>query len=176
MIYDRPSFNQQTRCGKPGDASLSVDSLLAAEDFWESNAQFQRNMDINRHILKQELELEECDIVDVPQLFLGVDPCWTPASPPTDGRTVSFYPNMVNHLVLGNVSIVPKPYGPQVDGNDVFEAYLESRLPDRKLTFIGEWNTYFVHFGDIHCATNTRRKPFDNVNWWECKPETAFDV
>jgi protein-arginine deiminase len=30
--------------------------------------------------------------------------------------------------------------------------------------------------GDVHCGTNARRKPFENTNWWDTKPDGGFDI
>ena len=98
-------------------AEVTVQDLRDDRPFWKANARFQSIMDLNREMLIMELELGERDIVDLPVLF------WPEL---VGGRTGPFFPNLVNHLVLGNASIAPRPYGPKVDGRDVFEqAFLE---------------------------------------------------
>lgn len=194
-------FQGKKRCdsSKP-DAETTVDKLLSNEAFWTANAEFQQNMNLNRAIFMRELDLKECDIVDLPALFIGYDPCLIPVQDPPTGRTSAFYPNLVNHLVLGMTSVVPKPHGPKIGINkdadaccpsekeeegeqgkadrevDVFEQAFCQSLPERHVLFIDDWNSYYVNFGDVHCATNTRRRPFARKMWWNYKPEEAFDV
>jgi len=76
--------------------------LLADAGFWDANSYFQRCTDLNREILVEELDIGENDVFAVPVLFLG----------PKSDRTAAFYPDIVNHLVIGMTSIVPKPSGP----------------------------------------------------------------
>jgi len=124
-------------------------------------------MDPNREILIMELEVSEANIIEVPVLF------WPPGE---DGRTGAFSPDMVNHLVLGNVSIVPRPYGPEVDGVDAFAEAFSSALPTRTVRFVDDWYAYHEMLGEVHCGTNVRRIPPEHVHWWDHRPEGAFDV
>jgi protein-arginine deiminase len=150
----------------PVSAEITVDELLADAEFWDANAYFQRCMDLNREILVEELDIGENDVFAVPVLFLG----------PKRDRTAAFYPDMVNHLVIGMTSIVPKPYGPIVDGECVFERAFRTSLPDRDIRFIDDWYSYHDLLGEVHCGTNARRSPFSQARWWEHKPDGGFDL
>lgn len=148
-------------------AEISVASLRGDGAFWEANAAFQSSMDLNREMLGMELEVEEADMVELPVLF------WPPAQ---DGRTAAFFPDLVNHLVVGDVSIVPRPYGPRIDGEDAFERAFRDALPHREARFIDDWYAYHEMLGEVHCGTNVRRRPPTDVHWWEHRPEGAFDI
>ncbi|MDQ4090295.1 MAG: protein-arginine deiminase [Actinomycetota bacterium] len=153
------------RRGSGQSAEISVKELKDDRRFWEANARFQAIMDLNREMLIMELEVTEADVIEVPVLF------W-----PEEGRTAAFFPDMVNHLVLGDVSIVPRPYGPKVDGEDVFEQALRQALPKRDVRFIDDWYSYHEMLGEVHCGTNTRRRPPEDMHWWWYRPEGAFDI
>jgi protein-arginine deiminase len=144
---------------KPAD--ISVSDVLDNEDLARQNQRFQEHISWNREVLKQELDLGEEDIVDLPALFEADD----------DGRAEAFFPNMVNMLVLKQHLAIPKPFGPQVDAQCQFEAYVKGVLEPLGLVchFIDDWDTYFRDGGEIHCGTNTSRQPFTQ-KWWEIEP------
>jgi len=83
---------------------------------------------------------------------------------------------MVNHLVINNVSIVPKPHGPIVGGECVFEKAFKDAVPEREVVFIEDWYSYHEMLGEVHCGTNIQRKPFNNKTWWSCKPDGGYDI
>lgn len=148
-------------------AEITVSDLRAQTAFWSANADFQASMDLNREILLAELGITEAEIVEVPVLF------WRPGP---DGRTAAFFPDMVNHLVLGDVSVVPRPYGPEVDGVDAFAQSLVEAMPHRRVRFVDDWYAYHEMLGEVHCGTNVRRVPPPGVRWWEHRPEGAYDL
>lgn len=143
---------------KPAD--ISVAEVLDDADLARHNQRFQEYIHWNRNILKQELGLEEADIIDLPALFDD-----------DDGRAEAFFPNMVNMLVLQEHLAIPKPFGPQVNDQCQFEAYVKEVLELLGLNcyFIDDWDTYFRDGGEIHCGTNTSRQPFEQ-KWWEIEP------
>jgi protein-arginine deiminase len=147
-------------------AEITIDQLLDDQEFWEANAVFQRHMDLNRKILKLELGLDESDLIDIPVLFY----------PPAKERTLAYFPDMINHLVIGNVSLVPKPYGPIINGECAFEAAFRKAVPEQTCKFIDNWYPYHEMSGEVHCGTNTLRSPFTHKKWWEFKPDGAFDI
>jgi protein-arginine deiminase len=146
-------------------AEITVDELLAQTEFWEINMEFQQCMDQNREILKEELGLEEAQMFAIPVLFHS-----------TAGRAEAYFPDMVNHLVIGPTSIVPKPYGPVIHGKDAFENAFRATVPERDVRFIDDWYSYHQQMGEVHCATNARRTPFPDLRWWENRPEGAYDL
>ncbi|MGV2874181.1 protein-arginine deiminase family protein [Colwellia sp. E150_009] len=154
--------------GEPGSgesAQISIDDLLADGAFWSYNQKCQLHMDNNISILKKELEIDDSHIVDIPVLFH-----------PLPGRTLAYFPDMVNHLVVGNSSIVPKPYGPIINGECAFEKAFKDAMPWRDVTFINDWYSYHEMSGEVHCGTNTIRFPFPSKTWWSHKPIGGYDI
>ena len=159
------------RRGDPdsGDpAEVGVQALRSQFPFWEANETFQASMDLNRELLMMELDIGEADVIELPVLF------WPPG--PQDPRTAAFFPDMVNHLVIGDVSVVPRPYGPRINGEDAFEQAFRAALPDRDVRFVDDWYAYHEQLGEVHCGTNARRRPPADIHWWEYRPEGAFDT
>lgn len=149
-------------------AAVSVGQLVSDRRFWEENDRFQAIMDLNREMLLMELDVGEVDVVELPVLF------WPPS--PSEPRTAAFFPDMVNHLVIGDVSVVPRPYGPRVDGVDAFERAFRDALPDRDTRFVDDWYAYHEQLGEVHCGTNARRRPWPDLHWWEHRPDGGFDI
>lgn len=152
-------------------AEITVDELLANAEFWQANAEFQSIMDDNKAILSRELGLDDEDMVDIPVAFY----------PYRDDqgrleRTLAYFPDMVNHLVHKDLSIVPKPYGPLVDGKCAFEKAFEDALQGRRVKFIDDWDSYHELSGEVHCGTNALRTPFTVSRWWHTRPEGGFDI
>ena len=85
-------------------------------------------------------------------------------------RAGAYFPNMVNMLVLGHHLGIPKPFGPHIGGQCAIEHHVSSLLNPLGLVchFIDDWSSYHVLSGEIHCGTNTLRRPFD-IKWWETK-------
>ncbi|WP_035984404.1 protein-arginine deiminase family protein [Leptolyngbya sp. KIOST-1] len=138
-------------------AVISVAEVMENEDLASQNQCFQSYIDWNREVLKQELGLDEANIIDLPALFED-----------KDGRAKSFFPNMVNMLVLNQHLAIPKPFGPKVSGHCAFEDCVKDLLDPLGLVchFIDDWDTYFRKGGEIHCGTNTSRQPYPQA-WWE---------
>ena len=148
-------------------AEVGISELLSNSNFWEANFRYQEILNFNQQILEKELGLTDNEIVQIPVLF---------HARPIDSRTVAFFPDMVNHLVIGENSIVPKPYGPVIHGECAFEKAMKEALPERKFYFIDDWYSYHEMLGEVHCGTNTRRKPFDSKAWWEFLPDGGFNI
>lgn len=146
---------------------MRVAELSSDGAFWDANDTFQSIMDLNSEMLGMELEISEADMIGLPVLF------WPPQG---DGRTAAFFPDMVNHLVVGDVSIVPRPYGAKVDGVDAFEQAFRDALRNRQKCLIDDWYSYHEQLGEVHCGTNARRQPPKDVHWWEYRPEDGFDL
>lgn len=114
-------------------------------------------LDHIRAQLQEALNINDADVVEVPILYN-----------PSTG-------NMVNLLLVGKNCIVPKPYGPLMGGQDLFEQAFTTDLAGIGLTihFINEWHEYHLDGGEIHCGTNqcptngsARAK-----QWWLHKPQ-----
>ncbi len=165
---DSVMFKEMMR-GEPrsGDsAEISVTNLLNDIEFWLQNGSYQTIMDSNSSILKKELGLTDEHIIQIPVLFHPTEP----------QRTAAYFPDMVNHLVVGNTSIVPKPHGPIIDGECAFEKSFKDALPEREVVFVDDWYSYHEMLGEVHCGTNLQRQPFPNKTWWSHKPEGCYDI
>ncbi|KAJ7306590.1 hypothetical protein JRQ81_009964 [Phrynocephalus forsythii] len=139
---------------------VSIGTILADKSLRNANEYFQKCIDWNRDVLKEELELTEEDIMDIPQLFS----C-------NSGRATAYFPDMVNMLVLGKYLGIPKPFGPVINEQCCLEEKVRSLLEPLGLScnFIDDFETYHQNFGEIHCGTNVRRKPF-SFKWWNMTP------
>jgi protein-arginine deiminase len=148
-------------------ADISVSKLLDLKDLAGDNYRYQGYIDWNRMVLKQELGLEEEDIIDLPALYESGKLA----------KAETYLPNMVNMIVLGKHLGIAKPYGPKVQGKCQFEAYVEDVLGKLGLVchFLDDFDVYFREFGDVHCGTNVLRESFTE-KWWNLKPPATFDV
>lgn len=127
------------------------------------NDRAQLRLDGIRSRMKNELGLTDADIIGIPILFMPAEDAPTFADALTAG--------MVNMLVLNRHCIIPKPFGPEVAGGDLFQRYVESMLNPLGLTlhFLDDWYEYHVGLGEVHCGTNTLRTP-TAARWWEFVP------
>ena len=177
----------------------TVDAILNDGAFVRMNRRVQRKIDRVEQTLRQELHLEDEEIVKVPVLFSwyvgweqycdGVmemafnldgtseERCtgtmrWRRYLNPREH--VAYTGNSVNMLVvtMGDGSaglVVPKPFGPMVNGTCQFEREIESQLTGsgNTMSFIDCFVTYHHLDGEIHCGTNTKRRPPTDRWWWE---------
>jgi protein-arginine deiminase len=159
--------DRQLREGKAfswGSAAISIKDILADERLEASNKRFQRFINQNQDILIDALGLTADDIIHLPMLFQG-----STRIDPTTERADSFFPNIVNMIVLGSHLAIPKPFGPHLNGVCQLEAAVRSQLEPLGLTchFIDDWDAYFREHGELHCGTNVVRQPFA-YPWWDC--------
>jgi protein-arginine deiminase len=155
-------FDETT--GEPKPADEKVGELVARQDLWAFNNRCQTYLDGVRTDLERELGLDDESIKLIPVAF---KPIVDPKNPEREPRALAYFPDMVNHLVLGEVSVVPKPYGPAIDGKDPLEEAFRAAVPNRQLRFIDDWIPYHEAAGEVHCGTNTLRRPPADVRWWE---------
>lgn len=165
-----PLFEGKFR-GDGSDAQRTVDEVLADAALWGVNDGYQAIMDENRAILERELGLDRDDFVNIPVAFQIIE-----GPNGTVERTLAYFPDMVNHLVHKDLSIVPKPYGPVINGKCAFEKAFEEAMPNRRVTFIDDWYSYHEMSGEVHCGTNALRRPFNISRWWNVRPEGGYDI
>ena len=129
--------------------------------------QIQPKLNTARQTLKDELELEDDDFIEVPVLLKMSD----------DNKCFFETPDSINMLVLNDwaagtcTCLVPKPYGPVLNGEYVFERYLTGQLTPLDVTFSFVSDLPFsLHHGEIHCGTNQRHVPLLDPAWWHHKP------
>ncbi|XP_039223796.1 protein-arginine deiminase type-1-like [Crotalus tigris] len=172
----------------------SISDIVGDKYLKQWNNYCQECIDWNRKILQEELELTKEDIIEIPQLFhpyldyrqLLPSPAFPeyPQSPPSypfeyprppisksiKVSALAYFPDMVNMIVLEKHLGIPKPFGPIISGQCCLEKEVRRLLEPLGLScnFIDDFS-YYISFGDIHCATNVRRKPF-SFKWWDMKP------
>ncbi|XP_078498938.1 protein-arginine deiminase type-2-like [Lissotriton helveticus] len=175
-------FEQKKKEGH-GDAAMfqgletkryTISKILSTDTLRQENAYVQRCIDWNRDILKQELGLTEEDIIDIPALFMlekNEKNGKAANGNALNGKAVSFFPNMVNMIVLRNELGIPKPYGPLIKETCCLEQKIRSMLLPLELncTFIDDIVSYHQKLGEVHCGTNVRRK-FFTFKWWNMIP------
>ncbi len=82
----------------------------------------------------------------------------------------AYVPGMVNMQVWDGQLWLPKPFGPRVNGVDVFEDAVRSALGSANVTFIDNWDTYHRQFGEVHCSSNEQRAIRASPKWWDTGP------
>jgi protein-arginine deiminase len=151
------------------DATITIDDYLANDTLVSVDEECQKYINHNQKILMDTLGLDEQDIIYAPVTFKRAHP--------RTRRVLAFFPDMVNHLILNGYHIIPKPYGPIINGKDLFEEMMCNALPSScQVRFIDDWHSYHELSGEVHCGTNTLREPFDDVRWWEYMPDGGFNI
>ncbi|MBM4330029.1 MAG: hypothetical protein FJ117_02195 [Deltaproteobacteria bacterium] len=177
----------------------TVDAILNDDAFVRMNRRVQEKIDSVKNILGTNLGLVDEDFVPLPVLFswyvyeeeycdgtttlvFQPDGSMVPACSGT-WRTrwrliprwhVAYTGNVINMLVVtkgdGKAKLViPKPFGPVVNGMCQFEREVQSQLTGsgNDITFIDCFLTYHHMDGEIHCGTNSKRKPPIDRWWWQ---------
>lgn len=144
---------------------LSVDQLLADKTMLNVNAACARRISANIAVLKEATGVTDEEIYHLPAVFSNDTENGSIASGPL--KVSAYYPGMINGIVLSDKDYLsPKPWGPLVDGKDVFEQAAVSVYAKAGLdvTFMDDWNTHHNWGGEIHCGTNTVRQT--DQPWW----------
>ncbi len=148
---------------RPTVASLLSDGeFVAAQEFAEAKI-----------LALQEPILEALGIGRIPILRLPVL-----YEPPTD-ELLPYYraytPSVVNMLVGTGIDgtadlCIPKPYGPLIGGRCCFESEIARVLgpTGNRIHWIRNFNMYHQSDGEVHCATNSVRRPPTGRVWWAC--------
>jgi protein-arginine deiminase len=167
----------------------TVDQFLADEQFTDTNERAADKIDANLAVLKSKAGLTDADVVRVPALYtarsmdygmLDTEIRGMDDGPEKDAKrrqlaamrdAVAEVPGTVNGLVLNDGRYVaPKPYGPVVNGKDVFAEAITAafRKTGYRVTYVDDLISPHVSEGEIHCATNTLRDVFGaaEAHWW----------
>jgi len=156
----------------PGPAAISIDDVLANTGLMEATQEAQAVIDDELQKVVDAVGLAPDEIIEMPFIFEHVQ---------SGGGVylLAYQPGTVNSLVMGNTIVIPKPFGPQIGGEDIFEADLEARLGTAAsglgsdgqgldIFFADNWDLYHRLSGEVHCGTNPEASaPFSSVNWWE---------
>ncbi|KAI8170262.1 Protein-arginine deiminase type-2 [Colletotrichum sp. SAR 10_65] len=153
------------------ELTMTIDELLANETFHEVNAYAQRHIDANLGILLAEIPILRDHVIRIPSLFKAPNvtsiSSFTETVMKDEYLLVSFNPAAINGVVLDNYYVSPKPWGPLVEGKDIFEvavreAYAKAGM---EVGFVDDFMSHHHTFGEVHCGSNTFRET--NVAWWE---------
>ena len=167
-----PEFDLANNFVGWSDAEVSIQDYLTkgiltlafgADELKDFNDKIQSHINAERKKMENAIGLEAGDIIEVPILYSPNQESPDFADALTGG--------MVNMLVVNKNCLVPQPFGPVVGGKDLFQEDLNNHLTPLGLTvtFIDDWFEYHVALGEVHCGTNTLRKP-TAANWWEFTP------
>ena len=151
--------------GREVKAARTVRDLLEDEGLWIFQSDCQAALDVVRDQLAAGLGADRDRFVPVPLAFESMD-----------GSAVALFPDMVNHIVVGEWSIVPDPFGPVVEGVDLLKAAYRGLAPHRRLAFVDDWDTYHVNLGEVHCGTNVLRTPDPDTRWWATRLPGLWDA
>ena len=159
--------NYDAKSGALKNAAVTIDQALADVDLmqWSQEAEVKTQGALDTTV--QAVGLGADEIVEVPILTEEVD-----------GGKIAWLPGMVNSLVVGDHFITPNPYGPTIDGADIYAKYLQDHLGSalhqlgkegKGLTvhLINDWSGYHVMEGEVHCASNPEGPPNPLMHWWE---------
>jgi protein-arginine deiminase len=148
-------------------AEETVAELLGRTELWAFNEVCEEHLSVVRDQITSALGIADTDLVEVPVVF----------EEHGRGEAGAYFPDMVNQLVLGRVSVVPKPYGPVDPGGvDLLEQALRDLLPSGEVVFVDDWLSYHKLLGEVHCGTNVLRHPLTGVNWWEHWYDGVYDA
>ncbi|KAF2131385.1 hypothetical protein P153DRAFT_311713 [Dothidotthia symphoricarpi CBS 119687] len=157
--------------------TMSVNEILANSTFTENQAYAQRHLDANLDILLAEIPLNRSDVIFLPALFEdqsagpqfvrpdGLHVYWWPVKE-GERQLGAFLPAAVNGIIIGHEYLCPEPWGPMVNGQDVFRPLVEAAYAraNMNVTYIDDWLSHHSNGGEIHCGTNTLRQT--DIPWW----------
>lgn len=149
------------------DAAISIDEVLANVEVMQESQVAQTEIDGMLEEVKEAVGLADDEIIEIPYLFEE-----------DSGGLVAYNPGTANLLAFGDYVVHADPFGPQVNGADLFKKDLEDRLgtPVNQLgskgqglfvNFADDWDLYHVLLGEVHCASNVDGPPPANEKWWE---------
>ncbi|KAF9872912.1 hypothetical protein CkaCkLH20_09775 [Colletotrichum karsti] len=161
------------------ELATTIDQLLANETFHQVNAYAQRHINANLETMLSEIPLAREHVIRVPVLFktLGMGggfsrsndglPSHTDEVMRNEFLVASFSPAAINGIVLGKHYLSPKPWGPIVNGQDLFEEKVKEAYARAGMDvgFVDDFLSHHVGLGEIHCGSNTLREK--DVKWWE---------
>jgi hypothetical protein len=140
---------------------------MTGKEFRDYNVVCQQKIDLAESVFKNALGLSAADICYAPATYIH-----RLASTPQRRLADALTAGMANMLVLDKHCIVAKPFGPVIGASDAFqEDYLRTLTAcGLTATFVNDWNDYHINNGEVHCGTNTLRRPDANKKWWEFDP------
>lgn len=172
--------------------STTINEILANKDLMSVQEQCAKRIEANLQILKQATGVTDDEIIRLPALFkrpsfslpsdgsfpnFGNDSSVTNGTDSNDSsftngtdvlKVGALIPGVINGLVLTGYGtyITPNPWGPLVNGTDIFAQTTKSLYASvgMDVIFIDDWNTHHNYGGEIHCGTNSVRDM--DVEWY----------
>jgi len=152
-------------------ADITVSALLADTEIMAASDAAAANIAPVLAAIKAAAGLSDDEIIEMPTLFERADYG-------AGFEYVAHTPGTVNLRALNGAVGIPKPWGPQVGGVDIFEKDLQDRLGTAvnhlgtdgnglKVVFVEDWDDYHALDGEVHCASTTSINSMPNVKWWE---------
>jgi protein-arginine deiminase len=150
------------------DAVKSISEVLASSDVMQWSQESQAEIDSMLAGVQTEVGLADDEIIEIPYLFED-DGVW--------GK-VAYNPGTANLLAFGDYVVHADPFGPNINGEDMFKKDLLDRLGTPALGlgkagqglsvfFADDWYTYHINLGEVHCGSNVDAPPPADAKWWE---------
>jgi hypothetical protein len=129
---------------------------LALRSTLRDNLILQAKLSVTVKTISTELNLNPADIVAVPILYSSVLGAKTHVADMVNFVMLNTPGATVDAEAASCTCIVPKPFGPIVNGVDIYEHYFRQQLQTLGITvsFLDEWYEYHLNDGEIHCGTN----------------------
>jgi protein-arginine deiminase len=143
--------------GNPSPADTTIEKLLADTTVMAASAEAATEIAGQIAVMKTETGLTDAEIVRIPALHTQLGQ-----------GSYAYVPGMVNGIYVADGEFVaPKPHGPLIGGNDIFEQAMIAALAPLaiKVRFAEDWDDYHAATGEVHCGSNTRRK-IPDTKWW----------
>ncbi len=138
-------------------AAVTIDALLADTDLMSEVMQAEQEITGMIEALSEALGLTEEDLVPVPVLFEELY-----------GELVAYTPSPVSGLLLGDVIVLPEPFGPEINGQDGLKVELEGILGGEGLTlrYVDSWAGYHRLLGGVRSGVSLEAPPSSDEAWW----------
>lgn len=148
----------------------TVRYFLANSDLVSLQNRIQSVLNAQKATLKAGLGLSDSDFIDMPILFTASDKTQVL-------DCIALTPGSVNMLVVTKRGrqadlIIPKPFGPVVGApgsTSEFQSAIDAAFASNSavtLHYVDCFLTYHWMQGEIHCGTNSKRKP-PSTKWWQ---------
>lgn len=149
------------------DAEISIDDVLADQDLMAASQESQAEIDDIVELMRNEVGLADDEIIFMPYLIED-----------TGSGMLAYNPGTANSLVVGDHIGIPKPWGPTIQGVDIFEKDLLGRIGTAEnalgsdgegleVQFIDDWEWYHALSGEVHCGSNIDGPPPADQQWWK---------
>lgn len=147
------------------ETETTVNRILGDTTLQEINDAAQARIDTVREGLTQHLGLTEADFFELPVLFETIQF-------DTLELAAAYNPGIQNMVVAGDQLFVPDPEGPNVNGQDPWQAWAQTQLGNLgfEVQFVDVFDAYHLQLGEAHCGTLVQRTP-PEASWWSVYEE-----